>query len=244
MLFFVLLPGAAAEEIAVAAASNFRVTLEEIVAEFERRTSHRVTITTGSTGQLYAQITNGAPFDVFLAADRERPLRLAEQGGGIADSVFTYATGRLALWSRDPQRIGEDSLATLGDTDFRWLAMAEPAVAPYGAAARQVLEHLGALTAVESRIVTGQNVAQAFAMVETGNAELGLVALTYAMAYEGGGSYVVVPSEWHDQIRQDAVLLRRGAGNQAALDFVEWLRSPETAAIVASYGYGLPASGR
>ncbi len=181
---------------------------------------------------------------MFLAADRERPRRLAEQGLGVAASVFTYATGRLALWSRDPQRIGEESLATLADADFRWLAMAEPAVAPYGAAARQALENLGAWAAVERRIVTGQNVAQAFAMAQTGNAELGLVALTYAMAYEGGGSYVVVPSEWHDPIRQDAVLLRRGAGKQAALDFVEWLRSPEAAAIVTSFGYGAPASGR
>jgi molybdate transport system substrate-binding protein len=228
----------------LAGASNFRVALDEIVAEFESRTSHRVTITMGSTGQLYAQIVNGAPFDVFLAADRERPRRLAEQGIGVPESVFTYATGRLALWSRDPQRIGEDSLATLADTDFRWLAMAEPAVAPYGAAARQVLETLGAWAAVEGRIVTGQNVAQAFAMAQTGNAELGLVALTYAMAYRGGGSYVVVPPEWHDPIRQDAVLLRRGASNQAALDFVEWLKSREAAAIVASFGYGAPAPGR
>ena len=121
--------------------------------------------------------------------------------------------------------------------------MAEPAVAPYGVAARQVLENLGVFTAVESRIVKGQNVAQAFAMAETGNAELGLVALTHAMAYERGGSYVVVPFELHDPIRQDAVLLSRGAANQAALDFVEWLRSPETAAIITRSGYGLPAAG-
>jgi molybdate transport system substrate-binding protein len=236
--------GAFADEATIAAASNFRKALEVLVPEFEATTGHRITITAGSTGQLYAQIVNGAPYDVLLAADQERPRLLVEQGLGVAGSVFTYAVGRLALWSRDPGRVGEASLATLADSEFRWLALAEPAVAPYGAAARQALESLGAWESIQARVVRSQNVAQAFAMAETGNAELGLVALSQALDYAGEASYVIVPAGLHEPIRQDAVLLGRGAENAAALAFLDWLRSPATAVSVERFGYGSVASAR
>jgi molybdate transport system substrate-binding protein len=235
---------ALADEATIASASNFRKALEALVPEFEASTGHRITITTGSTGQLYAQIVNGAPYDVFLAADQERPRLLVQQGLGIAGSVFTYAVGRLALWSRDPGRVSEDLLTTLPDSGFRWFALAEPAVAPYGAAARQTLESLGAWEPIAARAVRSQNVAQAFAMIETGNAELGLVALSQALDYAGAASYVIVPSGLHEPIRQDAVLLGRGADNAAALAFLDWLRSPATAASVERFGYGSVASAR
>ncbi|MGD8340109.1 MAG: molybdate ABC transporter substrate-binding protein [Gammaproteobacteria bacterium] len=237
-------PAALADEAMIAAASNFRAALEALAPEFEAATGHRLVITTGSTGQLYAQITNGAPFDAFLAADQERPRLLAERGLGDPESVFTYAIGRLALWSRDPERVGEDSLEGLRDSDFRWFALAEPAVAPYGAAARQALESMGVWESIQARLVRGQNVAQAFAMIETGNAELGLVSLAQVLDYPGSASYVVVPARLHEPIRQDAVLLVPGADNAAAQNFLEWLRGPAPAAILDRFGYGSPLSVR
>jgi molybdate transport system substrate-binding protein len=230
--------GARADQVTIAVAANFLGALEVMGPEFEAATGHRVTIAAASTGQLYAQIINGAPFDVLLAADQERPRRLVREGLGEPASVFTYAVGRLALFSRDPERVGEDTLMTLADAEFRWFAIAEPTVAPYGAAARQALETIGAWQSIEPRIVTGQNVAQAFAMVETGNAELGLVALAQVAAYAGDASFATVPPELHDPVRQDAVLLRAGAGKASARDFLIWLKTPQAAAIIERFGYG------
>jgi molybdate transport system substrate-binding protein len=230
-----------AEELTIAVAANFLPTLRALVPVFEESTGHEAVLVSGSSGQLYAQIVNGAPFDVLLAADAERPRLLAESGFGQSSSVFTYAVGQLALWSAEADRVSDDTLGALADVPLRWFAIAEPKVAPYGEAARQVLENLGVWQRLEPKLVRGQNVAQAFAMVETRNADLGLVALSQALAYGGTASYRTVPADLHEPIRQDAILLKRGEENPAALGFVAFLRSAAAAEIIVRYGYAVPA---
>lgn len=233
-----------ADEVLVAVAANFLAPLKTLAAEFEAGSGHRIAISAGSTGQLYAQIINGAPFDLLLAADVVRPQLLAESGIGVPDTRFTYAIGRIALWSRDPGRVDAGTLAGLGALDFRWLAIAEPAIAPYGAAARQTLEGLGLWTKFESdmRIVRGQSIAQTFAMIETGNAELGFVALSQALAYTGAASYAIVPQAQHAPIRQDAILLARSADAPGPRALLAFLHGPAAAAILARFGYSVPGS--
>jgi molybdate transport system substrate-binding protein len=226
-----------ADEATVAVAANFLIAAKVLEQEFESSSGHELVLTSGSTGQLYAQIVNGAPFDILLAADQERPRLLAENGRGDASSVFTYAIGRLVLWSGNADRIHDGPIAGLFGTDFRFLAIPEPDVAPYGRAAREVLERLGLWSELQPRIVKGQSVAQTFSMIETGNAQLGLVALSQALAYEGPASYRVVPPELYEPIRQDAVLLRRAAANAAARDFLVFLTSPAGREIIERFGY-------
>jgi molybdate transport system substrate-binding protein len=229
-----------ADEISVAVAANFLNPLRALQTEFEHTSGHDILITAGSTGQLYAQITNGAPFAVLLAADREHPRLLAEEGWGDPSSVFTYAIGRLVLWSREAALVDESSLSKLGEARFRWLAIAEPRLAPYGAAAREVLEALGVWQTLQPRMVRGQNIAQTFAFVETQNAEIGLVALSQALAYEGSASYILVPQELYEPIRQDAIVLRGAARNSAALEFLAFLKGPVAAEIIERHGYAVP----
>ena len=228
---------ARAELATVAVAANFLVPMQAIAAAFEDETGHELVLVPGSTGQLYAQILNGAPFDVFLAADAERPALLADDGLAVVGSRFTYARGRLVLWSADPGALDDRGIERLADGDFRHLAIASPELAPYGAAARQVLERLGLWEAYRPRIAVGQSIGQAFAMAATGNAELGLVALSQALAWDDPASYVTVPPELHEPIEQDAVLLGRGADNAAAIALVEFLQSAETRRIVRDAGY-------
>lgn len=227
---------AAAEpsEARVAVAANFREAALEIGREFERATSHRVVLSFGSTGQLYAQILQGAPFDVFLAADQIRPGEVVEQGLAVEGSQFTYAVGRLVLYSADPAFVtGPHALA---DRRFVKFAIAEPALAPYGAAALEVLRSLGRYEQLQNRIVHGLNVAQTFQFVQTGNAELGFVALSQVARLPSGSRWVV-PEELHSLIAQGAVLLERGRDNPAAEAFCEFLEGPAADAILAKYGY-------
>lgn len=224
----------------LAVAANFLEPIDALVAEFERQSGYEVVVISGSTGQLYAQIVNGAPFDLLLAADQERPRLLAEQGASAGTPIFTYAVGRLALWSREPGRVDAQLLGNLAAADFRWLAIANPALAPYGAAARETLEALGVWDALQPRLVRGQSIAQTFALVETRNAELGFVALAQAIAYEGEASYVAVPEALHRPIRQDAVLLERAAESSSARAFIEFVTSPPATAIIERYGYSVP----
>lgn len=236
-----LLPaGTQAAEALVAVATNFAEVMERLEARFEARSEHDLTIVSGSTGKLYAQIRNGAPFDVFLAADQERPRLLDHAGAAVEASRFTYAVGRLTLWSPDPERIGADGAAVLRAGDFRRLAMANPSLAPYGEAARETLSALGLLARLEDRIVLGENIGQAHAMVATGNAELGFVALSYVLSprNEMPGSRWDVPQALHTPIRQDAVLLRRAEGNAAAQAFLLWLQGDEARGIIEAFGYG------
>lgn len=228
--------GAAAEIPAarVAVAANFREAALEIGPEFEKATAHRAVFSFGSTGQLYAQILQGAPFDVFLAADQIRPRKVIEQGLAVDDSQFTYAVGRLVLYSADPAFVTGRN--TVADRRFLKLAIAEPTLAPYGSAALEVLRSLRRYEQVRGKVVYGLNVAQAFQFVQTGNAELGFVALSQVARLPSGSRWVV-PQELHSPIAQDAVLLERGRDNPAAQVFCDFLDSSAAGAILAKYGY-------
>lgn len=237
---------AAAQDAVVAVAANFRETLGEVQNSFERETGYTLTVTTGSTGKLYAQIVHGAPYDMLLAADEKRPLLLEQNGLAAAGSRFTYAVGKLALWSPDPGRIGADGVTVLRRNDFRKLAIANPDLAPYGAAAMEVLDAIGAPSAIRTKIVMGENVGQTFALIASGNAELGFVALSYVMSQHNNahGSRWDVPEALYSPIRQDAVLLNHGAGNPAASAFLDYLQGGEARAIIAKSGYGLANDGQ
>jgi molybdate transport system substrate-binding protein len=239
-LLLVALPSpAAAEEALIAVAANFSEVIEKLEADFEAAGEHDITIATGSTGKLYAQIKNGAPFDILMAADRHRPALLEEEGLAVAGSRFTYAVGRLTLWSADPGLVAENGAETLRAGAFRKLAIANPDLAPYGEAARETLEALGLYDALESKIVLGENIGQTHALVATGNAELGFVALSYVLSprNEFPGSRWDVPRELHAPIRQDAVLLTRAADNAAGLAFLEYLKSEGARSVIESFGY-------
>lgn len=229
-----------AAEVLVAVAANFVAPLNALESEFEAGSGHTLKTAIGSTGKLYAQVVKGAPFDVMLAADEARPRRLEAEGHAVAGSRFTYAVGRLALWSRDANRIGADGSAALKAGDIRRVAMANPDLAPYGLAALQTLQSLGLATVLADRIVMGENIGQVFAMVGTGNADLGFVAMSSLLSAtpSAGGSYWMVPAHLHDPIRQDAVLLRHGAQNSAAVAFLNFLKSPRARATMARHGYG------
>lgn len=231
---------AAAEEALIAVAANFSEVMERLEADFERESGHELTVTIGSTGKLYAQVTHGAPFDVLLAADQERPMRLESEGLAVAGSRFTYAVGRLTLWSPEQGRVGSDGRATLRAGDFRSLSLANPALAPYGVAAKETLEQLGLWTTLETKLVMGENIGQAHALVASGNAELGFVALSYVLSprNQHPGSRWDVPDRLYTPIRQDAVLLPRAANNPAARAFLSFLQSEDVRKLIESYGYG------
>jgi len=227
-----------ADEALVAVAANFAAPLAEVERAFEETTPHRLRVAVGSTGKLYAQILHGAPFDILLAADQERPELLERAGLTVPGSRRTYATGRLMLWSADPERIQGDIPTLLAAGSFRRLAMANPALAPYGSAAQEVLQGFGLYAALREKIVTAENIGQTYAMVATGNAEIGFVAVS-GIAANDGGSRWEVPADRHSPIRQDAVLLARAADNVAAREFLDFLRDDRARAIISGFGYGV-----
>lgn len=229
---------ARAAEVSVAVAANFTAPMQKIAAEFERDTGHKAQLAFGATGKFYAQIRNGAPFEVFLSADDTTPAKLEEEGAAVAGSRFTYAIGRLALWSAQPGVV-DDKGAVLRRGAFAHLAVANPKTAPYGAAALEVMRKLAVADALAAKLVTGENVAQTHQFVASGNAELGFVALSQVWA-DGrltGGSAWLVPAELHAPLRQDAVILAAGRDKPAARAFVGYLRGAKAAAIIKSYGY-------
>jgi molybdate transport system substrate-binding protein len=228
-----------AGETNVAVAANFTDAANEIAEIFKEKTGHEAILSFGSTGQLYTQITQAAPFEVFLAADDERPRKAVEEGFGVSGSQFTYAIGTLVLWSQDAELVQGER--TLKDGDFTKIAIANPEAAPYGAAAVQAMTALGVYDQLEPKIVQGNNISQTLQFVETGNAELGFIALAQ-VARDDDGSRWVVPEDLHDPIRQDAVLLKTGEDSEAAQAFVEFLNGPEAAAIIKDFGYGTDAS--
>ncbi|HEX6995743.1 MAG TPA: molybdate ABC transporter substrate-binding protein [Gammaproteobacteria bacterium] len=227
---------AAADELRIAVATNFAATMSALIERFEELTGHNVLASSGSTGGHYAQIRNGAPFDAFFAADDERPRLLEEQGLTVPGSRFRYAVGRLALWSPQPGYVDEDG-RVLEAGNFRFLAIANPDVAPYGAAARDVLMARGLWETLQSRLVRGQDIGQAYQFVATGNAELGFVAWAQLARQEPEvqGSYWLVPDSLHEPIVQEAVLLE---DVPAARAFATFVQSPEARDIIRSYGYG------
>ena len=231
---------ARAEDVALAVAANFTAPLQKIAVEFEKDTGHKVVASFGSTGKFYAQIRNGAPFEVLLAADDETPKKLAGEGEGAPDSVFTYAVGKLVLWSRDAALVDKEG-AVLRKGNFNRLAVANPKLAPYGAAAFETMKKLGVLETLTPKFVQGENIAQTQQFISTGNAELGFVALAQVLA-DGriDGSSWIVPVGMHEPIRQDAILLKSGKGRAAAEAFLKYLKGPKAAEIIKSYGYSLP----
>ncbi|MGV2837122.1 molybdate ABC transporter substrate-binding protein, partial [Pseudomonas shirazensis] len=206
--------------------------------DFEKDTGHKLVASFGATGQFYAQINNGAPFEVFLAADDSTPAKLEQEKQTVAGSRFTYAIGTLALWSAKPGYVDAQG-EVLKTNDYKHLSIANPKTAPYGLAATQVLAKLNLTEATKGKLVEGQNITQAFQFVSTGNAELGFVALS--QIYKDGkvknGSAWIVPSSLHDPIRQDAVILNKGKDNPAAKAFIDYLRGPKATAVIKSYGY-------
>jgi len=241
LIAFVLVAGlsgrsAAADELRVAVATNFSDTLAALVELFEQGSEHTVLVSTGSTGSHYAQILNGAPFEAFFAADAERPRLLEQQGVAVAGSRFLYAVGRLVLWSPRPGVV--DTEGRVLDSDaFRFLAIANPELAPYGAAAREVLTARGLWDKLQPKLAHGQDIGQAYNFVYTGNAELGFVAMAQLKkpGAEITGSYWLVPDSLHRPIAQEAVLLK---DVEPAREFIEFVKSPAARAVIRSFGYG------
>lgn len=233
--------GAIADEVKVAVAANFTAPIKAIAAEFEKATGHKLVASFGATGQFYAQIKHGAPFDVLLAADDTTPVRLEREGAAVPGSRFTYAIGSLVLWSADTGYL-DGTEAALKAGQFKHLSIANPKAAPYGLAAMQVLAKLGLSEAVQAKLVEGQNITQAHQFVSTGNAELGFVALSqvYKDGKVSSGSAWIVPDTMYDPIKQDAVILEQGANNPAATALVEYLQGAEAARVIESFGYKLP----
>ncbi|MFC0711547.1 molybdate ABC transporter substrate-binding protein [Azorhizophilus paspali] len=231
---------AQAAEVQVAVAANFTAPMKDIASQFEKDTGHKVITSFGPTGGFYSQIQNGAPFEVFLAADDTTPEKLEKEGGTVAGSRFTYAIGKLVLWSAKPGYV-DDQGAVLKKNAFKHLSIANPKTAPYGAAAVQVLAKLGLTEATKSKLVEGASIAQAYQFVATGNAELGFVALS--QVYKDGklteGSGWNVPGDLYEPIRQDAVILTKGKDNPAAQALVDYLKGPKAAEVIKAYGYGL-----
>lgn len=223
-----------AAEVKVAVAANFSEPAQEIARRFEARTGHDATLSFGSSGQFYAQIANGAPFGVFLSADAERPQQAERRGLAVAGSRFTYATGRLVLYSRTPGLA--DGGRALRSGRFRKLAIADPKTAPYGAAAVEAMRKLGLYGTASPKLVQGSSITQTYQFVHTGAAELGFVALSQ-IAGEAGGSRWIVPAELHAPIEQQAVLLKPGATNPAAHAFLAFLKGSEAKAVIRRYGY-------
>ncbi len=235
----ILIAGTAqAAEVKVAVAANFSAAMQRIALDFERDTGHKALLSFGSTGKFYAQIREGAPFEVFLAADDETPARLEKDGDTVPGSRFTYAIGRLALWSRQPGKV-DDAGAVLGSESIDRLAIADPRLAPYGAAALEVMRNLGLEARLRPKLVQGESIGQAYQFVASGNATLGFVALSQVQV-DGrlkAGSAWVVPTSLYTPIRQDAVVLTRGRDNAAALALIDYLRRPSTRAVIQGFGY-------
>lgn len=226
----------------VAVASNFTKPMNEIAAAFNKATGHEANLSFGSSGKFVAQIENDAPFEVFLSADEKNPKKLEESGKGVANSRFTYAIGKLVLWSAKSDLV-DDQGKILGKGGFKHLALADPKLAPYGLAAEEAMENLGVLEKLKPAFVLGENISQTQQFISSGNAELGFIALSQVIGKDGKiseGSGWIVPYNLHNPIKQDAILLRKGEPNPAASALIEFMKSPEALEIIRRYGYSLP----
>ena len=242
-LLIMLLAGIAssvhADAISVAVAANFTAPMQQIATAFEKETGHKVQAAYGATGKFYAQIKNGAPFELLLSADDVTPARLIKESAAVAGSPFTYAIGKLVLWSAKPAIVDEAG-AVLKNGDFNHLAIANPKLAPYGAAAVEVMKALGVYDAVQPKLVTGESIGQTHQFISTGNALLGFVALSQVLK-DGKmeGSAWIVPAKLYAPIRQDAVILEKGRGKPAAEALMQYLKSDKAKAVIQSFGYEL-----
>ncbi len=222
----------------MAVAANFSAPMKIIAQDFERATGHRAVLSFGSTGQFYAQIKNGAPYALFLAADAHTPAKIEKEGLGVTGTTFTYAIGQLVLWSKTSGRV-DDRGEILKSGNFSKLAIANPKLAPYGAAAIEVLNHLGVMSQVKPKIVEGAKIEQTYQFVFSENADLGFVALS--QVYENGklkqGSGWIVPTSLHSPIKQDAIMLNPGRDSPAAIALLTYLRSDAAKAVIRKFGY-------
>ena len=235
-----LLATVQAAEVRVAVAANFTAPMQKIADAFERETGHKAVLTFGPTGAFAAQIRNGAPFDLLLAADSATPEKLIADGLAIGASRFSYAIGRLVLWSARPDLVDARGEVLRNPQRFERLAIANPKLAPYGQAAMEAMSKLGVLDTLRPKFAQGESIAKALHFVASGNAQLGFVALSQVQV-DGklsGGSAWIVPAELHEPIRQDAVLLQRGRDNAAAAALLRYLRSEPALRLIAGYGYG------
>ena len=226
---------ALAADTQVAVAANFTEPAKEIAAAFKARTGNTAQLSFGSSGQFYAQMSHGAPFEVFLSADAERPTKAEQEGFGVAHTRFTYAVGRLVLYSKIPGLV-DGAAAVLSGDKFNKLAIADPAAAPYGSAAVQTLQKLGVYALVKPKIVTGSSITQTYQFVDSGAAEVGFVALSQVISVPGGSRWLV-PENDHTAIEQQAILLKPGQNNPAARAFLAFLKGPQAVAIIRKYGY-------
>jgi molybdate transport system substrate-binding protein len=229
---------ALAAETQVAVAANFTEPAKEIATAFKAATGHTATLSFGSSGQFYAQMAHGAPYEVFLSADADRPAKAEQDGLGVTGSRFTYAIGRLVLYSKTPGLV-DGAGAVLSGAKFNKLSIADPAAAPYGVAAVQTLNRLGVYGAVKPKIVMGSSITQAFQFVDTGAAELGFVAYSQVINVTGGSRWLV-PATDHAPINQQAILLYPGQNNPAARAFLAFLKGPQAVAVIRKYGYEVP----
>jgi molybdate transport system substrate-binding protein len=228
-----------AEEVKIAVAANFTDATREIAPLFEKATGHTARISYGSTGKLYAQIEHGAPFELFLAADTKRPIRAEREGLAVAGSRFVYAKGKLVLWSVKPD-LFKNGEAFLKSDAFDHLALANPKTAPYGLAAEQVMQHIGAFDKLIPRLVKGDSISQTFQFVATGNAEAGFVALAQIKGWEGeAGTLWMIPEDYYAPIEQAAVLLKKGESNPAAIAYLDFLKGATAREVIEHYGYGV-----
>ncbi|MES2956853.1 MAG: molybdate ABC transporter substrate-binding protein [Pseudomonadota bacterium] len=231
---------ARADEVLVAVAANFSAPMKRIAQDFEKDSGHKLQLAFGATGGFYAQIRNGAPFQVFLSADDETPAKLVQEGLADGSSRFTYAIGGLVLWSATPGFV-DDRGAVLKTGHFNKLALANPRTAPYGRAAVETLAKLGLLGTLEPKFVQGENIAQTYQFVSSGNAELGFVALSQVMTdgVVAAGSAWRVPTELHEPIRQDAVLLTSARNHAAAAALLRYLKTDKAKGVIRAFGYSL-----
>ena len=238
LLSCLLAPAVLADTVQVAVASNFAGAMEQIATAFEKETGHKAQVSNGATGKFYAQIKNGAPFEVFLSADDTTPAKLDAEGMTVPGTRFTYAIGRLALWSPKPNYVDREG-RILKNGGFEHIAIANPKTAPYGAAAIEVMKKMDVLTMLEPKFVQGENIAQTQQFIVSGNAELGFVALSQVFRNEQltSGSAWMIPEDLHTPIRQDAVLLKTGRDNPAAKALLNYLKSEPAVAIMQSLGY-------
>ena len=228
-----------AEEVSVAVAANFATPMQKIAVLFTQDTGHTATLSMGSTGKFYAQIKNGAPFHVLLSGDDETPLRLEKENAAAPHTRFTYAAGKLVLWSKQAGFVDAQG-DVLRKGNFSHLAIADPKLAPYGAAAIETLQALGLLTKLQPRLVQGESIGQAYQFVASGNAQLGFVALPQVMSNDRitEGSAWLVPPHLYQALRQDAVILKNGKDNKAATALMAYLKTEKARAVIRSFGYG------
>jgi molybdate transport system substrate-binding protein len=244
-LLSVLLAAAAqvanAGEVSAAVAANFTVPVQQIAELFQKETGHTVKFSFGSSGKFYSQIQNGAPFDVFLAADEKNPMLLEKEGLAVKDSRFVYALGKLVLWSAQPGFV-DDKGAVLGKGNYNKIAYADPKLAPYGLAAQETLQKMNLWDKVQSKLVTGESITQTYQFAATGNAELAFIAL--AQVTKDGkvteGSWWIVPGEMYNPIKQSAVQLTAAKDPAAAKAFLIFLKGEKAAAVIRGFGYAMP----